>query len=236
MPAVLHEPAMSVFSRWRFERAIAALDRSASRQGSAPLASYADADWPAEDSLARKAKFLALDFELDGLRRGAHLLQAGWTGFTAHAINLADAVSLDIRSDATLDRQAVTIHGIGEERAAQGEPLEEVVARCIEALAGRVMIAHAAGIERTALGDAAKSVFGIDLPIRSICTLRLEQHIHPGIAGGEAYRLGAARARYGLPEYAAHDALTDAIAAAELFQAQLSRLPADITLARLEGI
>ena len=47
-------------------------------------------------------------------------------------------------------------------------------------------------------------------------------------------RVAEVRARYGLPDYSAHDALTDAIAAAELFQAQLTRLPPDIALAQLE--
>jgi len=225
---------VSLFGRWRFERERAALAEAAG--GSAALAAYAAADWPAEDCPARAAPFLAVDFELDGLRRGAHLLQAGWTPFTASAITLADAVSRDIRSDATLDRTAVTIHGIGEERASRGDPLGAVTEALVRALAGRVMVAHAAAIERTALGDAARALFGVRLPIRAICTLRLEQHLHPGLTDSEAYRLGPARARYGLPEYAAHDALTDAIAAAELFQAQLTRLPADIILARLEAI
>lgn len=223
---------MSLFSRWRFERELAALARS----GIAPLAAYAAADWPGEDCPAREAPLIALDFELDGLRRGAHLLQAGWTPFTAAAIPLAEAVSCDIRSDAQLDRKAVTIHGIGEERAGAGEPLGAVIERLVGALAGRAMVAHAAAIERTALGDATRAVFGHTLPIRAICTLRLEQHLNPGLTGSEAYRLGPARARYGLPDYAAHDALTDAIAAAELFQAQLSRLPAGVTLGTLEAI
>lgn len=224
---------MSLIARWRFDRELAALARA---NGHTALAAYAAAAWPGEDCPAREAPLLALDFELDGLRRGAHLLQAGWTAFTARAITLAEAVSCDIRSDARLDRKAVTIHGIGEQRAGRGDPLDDVIARLVEALAGRVLVAHAAGIEQTALADAVRAVFGAKLPIRTICTLRLEQHIHPGLTGSEAYRLGPARARYGLPEYAAHDALTDAIAAAELLQAQLTRLPAAITLGALEAI
>jgi DNA polymerase-3 subunit epsilon len=222
---------VSLFARWRFARELAAL---AGEKG--VLAAYAAADWPGEDCPAHEAPLLAVDFELDGLKRGAHLLQAGWTPFTAAAIPLAEAASRDIRSDAELDRRAVTIHGIGEERASRGEPLQEVIEALLGALGGRVMVAHAAQIERSALGDAVRALFGVRLPIRSICTLRLEQHIHPGLTGSEAYRLGPARARYGLPEYAAHDALTDAIAAAELFQAQLTRLPADAKLGRLEAI
>ncbi|MEO1048059.1 MAG: exonuclease domain-containing protein [Pseudomonadota bacterium] len=219
-----------MFGNWRFERALRALEN----HESAAIQSYADADWPDRKLRAADVPFLALDFELDGLRKDAHLLQAGWLPLEGRQIPLSKAQSLDIRSDAALDPDAVAIHGIGEQRAAQGEKISHVIAALIDALSGRVLVAHAAAIEREALQRAAKAVFGVALPVRSVCTLSLEQRIHPNLVGGEAYRLGPARERYGLPDYGAHDALTDAIAAAELFQAQLSRLPASTTLSEIE--
>lgn len=182
----------------------------------------------------RDVPYLALDFELDGLRKNAHLLQAGWVPFAGRSIAMGEAQSLDIRSDAQLDDEAVTIHGIGEQRAAQGEPLAKVISPLIEALAGRLMVAHAAGIENAALRGAAKKLYGEDLPIRYVCTLTLERRMNPNLVGPEVYRLANCRKRYGLPDYQAHDALTDAIAAAELFQAQLSRLPPDTTIGEIE--
>ena len=219
-----------MLSQWRFERALKALAKSEHPA----LRHYAQADWPARDCPASEAPFLALDFELDGLRKDSHLLQSGFVPFLGRSISLAGAQSIDIQSDADLDAEAVTIHMIGEQRAALGQPIKDVVPMLIEALAGRILVAHAATIEQTALQRAAKSVFGIHLPMRTICTLALERELHPNLVGGEPYRLNSSRARYGLPEYRAHDALTDAIAAAELFQAQLSRLPPGTTLARLE--
>ncbi|VVT20956.1 exonuclease domain-containing protein [Erythrobacter sp. EC-HK427] len=200
------------------------------------LARYAAAEWPEAGTPVRDAPLLALDFELDGLKRGAHLLQAGWTRFTPRAIPLEHAQVHDIRSNAALDRQAVTIHGIGGQRASEGARLREVIAALIADLAGRVLVAHGASIEVEALQGAAKALYGARLPIRSICTLMLERHLAPNLAGDGAYRLGAARARYGLPAYDAHDALGDAIAAAELLMAQLTRMPRDTTLGRLEAL
>ena len=208
--------------------------RSLAGSEQAGLRDYARADWPAKETLASGAAYLALDFELDGLRRDAHILQAGWVPFAGRTISLGDAQSLDVRSDAELDAQAVTIHGIGEQRAANGQPLATVLETLIAQLSGRIMLAHAAAIELGALQRATRAIFRADLPIRSICTLALEKHLHPNLAGAEAYRLGPCRARYGLPDYTAHDALTDAIAAAELFQAQLSRMPGTVRLADLE--
>ena len=221
---------MSFFSRWTFDRELRLLEDA----GFPRLETYAAANWPDRGTLAREAPFLALDFELDGLRKGAHLLQAGWTPFEGTTVRLDEACVVDIRSYAELDRQAVTIHGIGGERAVQGEPVVDAIRAVIAALTGRSMVAHAATIERTALRGAIRSLAGVKMPIRSVCTLTLEQRLNPNLGPSDAYRLATTRARYGLPEYQPHDALTDAIAAAELFQAQLSRLPADVPLADLE--
>lgn len=215
---------------WRFERALKALRPSPEQA----LTAYAAAVWPSGDLAAMDVPCLALDFELDGLREGADILQAGWLPFSGNSLRLGEARSYDIRSTARLDDKAVTIHGIGEERAAAGLPIEQVLRELLSCLSGRIIVAHAAAIERSALRRMAKAAFGVDLPVRTICTLTLEQRIHPGLVGPAPYRLGASRRRYGLPDYPPHDALTDAIATAELFRAQLTRLPADVTLDRIE--
>ncbi len=221
---------MSLVSRWRDERALKALAQS----GFPRLRAYGRCSWPDRQMPAREAPYLALDFELDGLSRGAHLLQAGWTPFEGTRLRLDEAQSLDIRSYNELDRIAVTVHGIGEERAAKGQPILEVIRSLLDALSGRIMVAHAAAIEQRALADTVYALAQLRLPVRAVCTLMLERRLNPNLVGAEAYRLANTRARYGLPEYQPHDALTDAIAAAELFQAQLSRMPESVTLADIE--
>ena len=221
-----------MLARWRFDRQL----RSLATSDHDVLRSYAAAQWPERDCAASDTHFIALDFELDGLQKDAHLLQAGWVPFPGRSLTMGGAQEFDIRSDAELDARAVTIHGIGEQRASKGEPIAKVIEALISELAGKILVAHAAAIETEALRRAAKSIYGKDLPVRSICTLALERKLNPNLVGAEAYRLGPSRARYGLPAYDAHDALTDAIAAAELFQAQLSRLPPAVTLAELERV
>ena len=220
-----------MFAAWRFDRALKALENSEH----SVLREYAKAAWPERSLPATEAPFLALDFELDGLRKGADLLQAGWLPFRGKSIALSEAQSIDIRSKASLDDVAVTIHGIGEERALQGRKISEVVEALIKALSGRILVAHAARIEVSALQRATEVVFGANLPIRKVCTLTLEQHLKPNLHVKNAYRLAETRRRYGLPDYAAHDALTDALAAAELFQAQLRRMDDATKLSELEG-
>lgn len=217
---------------WRFRRG---LERLA--QSDVPaLRNYARADWPERSAPARQARFIALDFELDGLKDNAHLLQAGWVPFTVEGIDLGGARAFDIRSGKRLDDAAVTIHGIGEQRAREGAPLTDVVAALLGDLAGTVIVAHGASIERGALQGAVRKLHGAALPVRAVCTLAIERHLSPRLTGTGSYRLGAARNRHGLPDYDAHDALTDALAAAELFLAQLRRLPPDQRLGTLEAM
>ena len=211
---------------WRFRRRLAALGKS----GQELLCAYAGARWPAPDLPLREAALLALDFELDGLARDAHVLQAGWLPFDTGGIALEGAMSLDIRSARRLDDSAVTVHGIGEERAREGQPLRQVLEPLVSALSGRVLVAHGAAIEMEVIERTTRACFGEALPVRAICTLELERRLHPNLVGSDAYRLAAVRARYNLPAYDQHDALSDALAAAELLLAQARRLSADVRL------
>lgn len=209
-----------MLARWRFERRLRALAQS----DQPSLQRYSDAAWPQDKDALDQAALLALDFETDGLAKNAHLLQAGWISFTATGIHTRNAQNVDIRSSRTLDDQAVTIHGIGEERARAGTAIGDILPLIISDLAGRILIAHGAEIERGGLYSAIRKSYGARLPILSICTLELERTLHPGLTQTHAYRLDATRRRYGLPDYQPHDALTDALATAELFQAQISRI------------
>lgn len=215
---------------WRFARAL----RACASHGDERLAQYAEADWPDGDAPVGDASLLALDFELDGLAGDAHVLQAGWLSFTTHGIDLGEARSFDVRSGRRLDGDAVAIHGIGEQRARAGERLGAVVDDLVGALAGRILVAHGASIERDVIARITQARFGLALPVRSICTLALERKLNPNLVGSDVYRLAAARARYGLPAYNQHDALSDALAAAELLLAQLTRKPQATRLGGLE--
>ena len=215
---------------WRFGhrlKALAATDRP-------ELRAYAGASWPDARTPFAQIPLLAVDFELDGLARDAHVLQAGWIGFDASGIPLAQAESHDVRSQRRLDDRAVAVHGIGEDRARSGVPVETMIVRLIRALAGQVMVAHGAAIERGVIARLSKAHFGVEIPVRSICTLKLERRLNPNLVGTDAYRLAATRSRYNLPDFPQHDALSDALGAAELLLAQLSRMGPDPGLGAID--
>jgi DNA polymerase III subunit epsilon len=120
--------------------------------------------------------------------------------------------------------ESATVHGLTDDAVAAGLPLAEAVDQVLEALAGRVLLAHFTRIEVGQLTRAVRIVHGIRLPLVTLDTLELQF----SILGGEqaripsgALRLWTAREQYGLPETPPHDALGDALGCAELFLAQL---------------
>ena len=76
------------------------------------------------------------------------------------------------------------------------------------------------------MGEAALSTYGARPPLTAVDTMALEHRLRADVHGevNGSLRLDAARRAYGLPRYSAHHALTDAIAAGELFLAQLAEL------------
>ena len=103
------------------------------------------------------------------------------------------------------------------------EHRHNVFNRLLQTLRGRVMVAHHARIEQGFLSTACVSLYGSRLPVLTVDTqavaLRWFQKRDKHIAPREL-RLHALRERYNLPRYPAHNALSDALAAAELFLAQ----------------
>lgn len=178
-----------------------------------------------------------MDFETTGLGPGTdRLLSIGYVAVNGIEIDLSTAGSFVIRQAGTVG-QSATIHGLTDDRIAIGCELAEAIGATLAALAGRVLLAHYTTIEESFLDRACAQLFGAGLTVPSIDTMMLHRRLlHQGnlwIATASV-RLWAARAHFGLPVYRAHEALTDALACAELYLAQLSVLGLQTPLRRLQ--
>ena len=157
------------------------------------------------------------------------MLSIGWVPVDGGRVDLSGAGHLGI-GDAGDVGHSATIHGITDDALAGGAAFEQVLGELLVALRGRVLLAHFARIETGFLGAACERFWGAGLPVEVVDTFELERR---ALGGGwdaasdpGALRLWAARARYGLPVYRAHEALTDALACAELYLAQRAALEA----------
>ncbi|MCH8499767.1 MAG: 3'-5' exonuclease [Marinobacter sp.] len=175
---------------------------------------------------------VALDFETTGLDPSQHgIVSMGLVPFSYHRIRLPQARHWVLKPRLPLEEESVTIHGITHSDIASAPDLNLVIDDLLQQLAGRLVVVHYRAIERPFLDGALLSRIGEGIEFPVIDTMDLEARLHrqkpPGfmdrLLGRKpvSIRLSAARERLGLPAYKAHNALIDAIATAELLQAQL---------------
>ncbi|WP_460715065.1 3'-5' exonuclease [Nocardioides dilutus] len=193
-----------------------------------PLRELAAAAPSGDATAVAGVEFLALDVETTGLDpRIDHLLSVGWVPVIGREIVLAEAQELTVRPPGEVDVGAsATFHRLTDDQLADATPLPDVLPRLLDALHGRVLLAHHAQLELGFLAEATLAAYGARPPVTAVDTLALQQRLLPAHhrAAGGSLRLDAVRRAYGLPRYTAHHALTDALAAAELFLAQVAEL------------
>ncbi len=189
-----------------------------------PLRDYLANPFPAPSSDYRQVNYLALDLETTGLdAKTDSILSFGYVSLAGTLIDLASARHRLVLTDRAIPEASAVIHQITDDQAAAGQPLVEVLVEFLQALAGKVMIAHHSLIEETFVDLACKRLLGGPLlvPIVDTQALALRHFQRRQIPfKGSDLRLHALGARYNLPRYSAHNALSDALAAAELFMAQ----------------
>lgn len=190
------------------------------RATAAPLLTYLDSPLPDRRQPWSTANYLALDLETTGGDPGHDdILSFGWVALDGPEIRLASARHHLVRPRRALNEASVVLHRITDDRAAEGQPLRAVLEDFLAALHGRVLIAHYSPTELGFIDAACRACFGGAFLPPVVDTLDLARRMAAQHAPG-SLRLGALRARHHLPRYPLHHALSDALAAAELFLAQ----------------
>ncbi|WP_323750126.1 3'-5' exonuclease [Marinobacter sp.] len=188
---------------------------------------------PKPETPIRDVPLLALDFETTGLDASQHsIVSIGLVPFTLSGVQLGKAWHQIVRPKLPLHQESVTIHGITHAEIHNAPDLEEVLDPLFEYLTGRIPVVHYRNIERPFLNTALQWRLNEQLRFPVIDTMAIEAYLHPRrrpsrwqqLLGKQptSIRLPDSRARYGLPHYAGHNALIDAIATAELLQAQVA--------------
>ena len=191
-----------------------------------PLRDYLTHPLPPVGRDYRETEILAIDLETTGLDTVRDLiLSVGYITLRGNLIDLGSARHRVVRIDRSIPEASAVIHQITDDQSARGLELVDVMTELLAELAGKVLLAHHATIECGFLGNACRRLWGGGLPVRVIDTQvlahrSLERRQIPFTPSD--LRLYALSERYNLPRYGAHNALADALAAAELFLAQAS--------------
>lgn len=200
---------------------------------------YQSQQFPA-DLIFNDAEFVALDFETTGLNaKEDEIISIGLVPFTMDRIKVSQARHWLIRPEQSLNDESVVIHGITHSEVSDAPDFLDVIDEVLQHLEGKVVVVHFRYIEREFLYESIKSRLDTELLFPVIDTMAIEASRHRSgwrsfvkRAFGQvqpSIRLADSRTRYGLPRYHLHSAVTDAIATAELLQAQIRHLYGDET-------
>jgi len=123
-------------------------------------------------------------------------------------------------------------HGLAQ----AGQPLQDVLGELLATLSKRVVVVHGRTMERSFLNQAINRLLHEPIEMPMIDTLELEARLHrqastlslwPGWLSGQTPKampltLSESRERYGLAPHTSEEASEEAIATAELLQAQIA--------------
>jgi len=174
---------------------------------------------------------VALDFETTGLDSNRDsIVSIGLVDMTLTRVRCADARHWIVKPETQLHSRSVVVHGITHSAVADAPGVSTVIDELLIRLQGKIVIVHHSPIERGFLNAALKRHIheGIEFPV--IDTMALEARFSRKLGNAlwryligrkqASIRLADSRTYYHLPYYRQHNALTDALACAELLQAQ----------------
>lgn len=203
------------FRRWRQSR----------RELESPLQQFMAQAIPRPNAPFHELEIVSLDIETTGLDPAtADMLSAGWVIIRNGRVELETAESHIVRPSGEVGSSA-SVHGLTDTIVEAGSDWSVVLGRIIEALTGRVLLVHHAGLDKTLLDRLCRKRFGSPLLVPVVDTLALEHRRHRRrhhVDEKRSLRLADLRDDYQLPRYAAHDSLVDAIATAELLIAMVA--------------
>lgn len=194
------------------------------------LAGVVDAATPLAD-----VPMVALDFETTGLdpEKDA-IVSIGLVPFTLRRISSSRGRYWVVNPGRQLKKESVIFHRITHSEVQERPDLAQILPELITTLTRTVVVVHYRQIERRFLDAAVRRRWGEGIIFPVIDTMDIEARLHRRDDKGwwarlmarlsgrdkQSLRLAASRTRYNLPTYSPHHALTDALATAELFQAQ----------------
>lgn len=189
---------------------------------------YEDAAIPPPETPWREAGYAVVDLETTGLDPGAdEIVSFASLPIDAGRVSVGTACTLTIRPSRMPGAETIRIHGLRPKDLTDAPELPEVLDTMLEALTGRVLIAHAAWVERGFLTKALEEA-GVRLRRPVIDTAALFWRLQERNADGDepTVQLSRAARELGLPVHRPHHADGDALTTAQLFLALATRLDA----------
>ncbi|WP_218353137.1 exonuclease domain-containing protein [Alteromonas lipotrueiana] len=188
------------------------------------LKTFFDHKLPHPETRLKDVECVVLDFETSGLDASMDaILSVGMVSLKFPVLSLSTAQHYYVDTGHSVVPDTAIINHIVPETLNRGMAVVKLGPLLLQALAGKVVIAHGAWIERQFLHTLLDLPEHIELPLVFLDTLAIERSM--SVSSGMVkpdLRLTSIRENRGLPPYLAHNAFADAVATGELFLAQVT--------------
>ena len=176
----------------------------------------------------REAAFTVLDFETTGLDHAAdEIISFATVTVAGGRVRLADARYELVQPQRMPDAESIRIHGLRETDLEEADPLNEHLDGLLEAITGRLIVAHVATVERKFL-HSALGEHGLKVRNLFIDTAMLDRELRRlrrrPAAKSDPIGLSAMARELGLPVHRPHHADGDALTTAQAFIALVTHL------------
>jgi len=196
---------------------------------------YRDAPLPGPETPWRAVPFAVVDLETTGLdARRDEIISFASIPVDDGRVRPGGTTTLTIRPERMPAAETIRIHGLRPADLEGAPALSAELDEILDALRGRVLVAHSAWVETSFLSAALQRA-GVRLRGPALDTAALTHRVlsdgmapdavGPSVSGpkGEP-KLSVVARRFGLPVHRPHHAEGDALTAAQLFIALASRL------------
>jgi DNA polymerase-3 subunit epsilon len=183
---------------------------------------------PAPTTPWRKAQFCVIDLETTGLDPEVdEIISFATLQIVGGLLRLNDARYQLIRPRCMPNAETIPIHGLRSSDLIGAPTLSKALDGLLEALAGRVLVAHVASVERGFLDAALKDrAMRLSNPVVDTAALAVELLRRRGRRVADPIGLSALARTLALPVHRPHHADGDALTAAQVFLALAAHLDA----------
>lgn len=191
---------------------------------------YLNAPMPARSTPWRELDFTVVDLETTGLDSSRdEIVSFATVTVSQGKVSLADARYELVRPRRMPGEDTSRIHGLREVDLIEAPPLEDLMEELLDAMAGRILVAHVAAVEQGFLENAL-AASGLRLRNRFVDTAKLSLELNRLRRKRSSERapigLSELAKSLGLPVHRRHTADGDALTTAQAFIALATHLDA----------
>ena len=175
-------------------------------------------------------RYIAVDIETTSLDPvSGHILSIAWVPIEPPMILINEARYHEFQVAAHVDlQQSPTIHGLTKAQLTSGGDIKTILKDLEAILYNRIMVCHHQRLDWSYLRENPITKSLHFEPLGIFDTLSYEKNklsfSNESQLNNSSLTLSACRTRHGLPSYTSHHAMDDAIACAELFLAQATKI------------